>query len=45
MLQEAPGEAASSTLLFVVTAAGQASGKATYGVLYLVERAATFTTG
>ena len=46
MLQEAPGEAAPSTFLFVVTAAaGQASGKATYGILYLVERATAFTAG
>ena len=41
MLQEAPGEASPATFLFVVTTAGQASGKATYGILYLVERAAT----
>jgi hypothetical protein len=41
MLQEAPGEAAPAIFLFVVTAAG----KATYGILYLVERATAFAAG
>jgi hypothetical protein len=45
MLQEPPGEAAPATFLFVVTAAGKASGKATYGILYLVERATAFSAG